>query len=266
LGVIAQRIQTPPCSDATQTFNFLNSYTPPGGGSPTAIQNTPLSPAASLEIEPNIFADQNLIVGPDFVLTSSPGTTVTITPAPTNNDTTPGNVKIAGDLYVQGNIYSLITSTTPPPPSATLPPNVGTNLWLAISAYVNALVQQGLPEIVVVTQNVQPKNDTTATYSSSYATDTTNIPVKTTRLKSVSTSVVIASFSQIQTTDHATFHSLFGTAAVQLSITTPPTATFTGQNGQIGVTWQAGPASGGPPPTQCAIDNFTVTCVVICFP
>jgi hypothetical protein len=131
LGVIAQRIQTPPCSDTAGVsssiapFNFWNQ---PSGG-----LNTPLSPPASLEIKPNIFADQNLIVGGDFSLAQTPsGTTITPTPAFT---TGPGSAKLAGDLIVQGNIYSFVANPTKPQ-------------WLGLSAYVSQLLQSGMPAFV----------------------------------------------------------------------------------------------------------------------
>jgi hypothetical protein len=150
LGVIAQRIHTPRGYDALnppayaesspqfQPFSFLNS--------PSGNLNQPLSPPASLEIMPNIFADQNMIVGNDFPLTTpAGGPTVTINPGGTGDL---GNVKISGDLYVQGNVYSLITSNTPAPSPATLPAPAGTNEWVAIGAYVKALLQSGMPAFV----------------------------------------------------------------------------------------------------------------------
>ena len=130
LGVIAQRIHTPPCSDTAQVssqlqpFNFWNQ--PPGG------LNTSLSPPASLEIKPNIFAEKNLILGPDFNLATAGG--VAIKPNP-NFVTGPGSAKLAGDLIVQGNIYSFLPDPVNPQ-------------WLGLSAYVKQLVQSGMPDFV----------------------------------------------------------------------------------------------------------------------
>ncbi len=240
LGIIAQRIAAPPGYDATGRFNF-------------PVKQSAWNPAVSLEIEPNIFAGQNLILGSDFDLTKTSGG-VAINTTPTATTSPGGSAKLAGDLFVQGNIYSFLPDPVKPQ-------------WLGLENYVQQLVQQFLPEIVLGSSGiVQVKTDATAKYSGAYATDTTPISVSTTRLKSVSSSVVIASFSQVETTDATTFGTLFGTGAIQLSILTPPTAVFTGQNGTVNVSWLAGPASGGPPPTQCAIDNFTISCVVICFP
>ena len=235
-GVIAQRIQTPPGYDATSSFAFKN-------------KQSPRNPPVSLLIEPNIFASQNLIVGTDFDLT----TASKVDPAFSGNPS--GNVKIASDLVVQGNIYSNV------------PDSGGKTQWLGISSYVKQLVQQSLPEVVTGSTPVTVSTDATAKYSGPFATDTTAITVATSRLTSVGTSVAIAYFSQFETTDRTDFDTLFGAASqLQLSIQNPPTAAFVGQNGKVNVTWLAGPASGGPPPTKCAIDNFTLSCVVICYP
>ena len=53
---------------------------------------------------------------------------------------------------------------------------------------------------------------------------------------------------------------------MQFSITAPPSAQFTGQTGQVSIPWMAGPASGAFPTMKCAVDNFTISFVVICFP
>ena len=243
LGIIAQRIQTPLDYDATTSFKFQN-------------KQTPRDPAVSLDIEPNIFASQNIIAGPDFDLTkTSSGTAISFNPAPTTNAA--GSVKLAGDLFAQGNIYSFIPDPVNPQ-------------WLGISSYVKQLVQQNLPEIVTGSTQVTVSTDPSAKYTAgpgSYATDTTSITVATSRLTSVGSSIALAYFSQFETIDRTDFDVLFAAATqLQLSIQNPPTAAFVGQNGKVNVTWQAGPASGGPPPTKCAIDNFTLSCVVICYP
>lgn len=244
-GVIAQRLQTPPGYDAiSYPFQFQK-------------QNSPHQPPVSLDIEPNIFARQNVIVGPDFDLTkTTSGVAISISPAATSNAA--GSMKLAGDLFVQGNIYSFLPDPLSPQ-------------WLGLSGYVKQLVQQNLPEIVTGSVQVTVSTDATAKYTAgpgSYATDTTSIPVATSRLTSVGSSIPLAYFSQFETTDRTDFDTLFaaGTPAAQLSIQSPPTAVFAGPNGKVNVTWLAGPASGGPPPTTCLIDNFTLSCVVICYP
>jgi hypothetical protein len=79
VGLRAQRIISPQPVDAT-AWNLLN-------------QQSALNPPASLELDDNVFAKQNLIVGEDFVVTQKPA-----------NPT--GNVKITGDLYLNGSLYT----------------------------------------------------------------------------------------------------------------------------------------------------------------
>jgi len=128
LGVVAQRIHTPPGSDTAQVSSLLpqfNFWNQPSGG-----LNTPLTPPVSLEIKPNIFAERNLIVGPDFPLAPNP--TVTVTPNPVS---TAGSVKIAGDLFVQGNIYS--------------PTTTGADTqWNGLSTHVQQLVKASVLDVL----------------------------------------------------------------------------------------------------------------------
>lgn len=249
LGVIAQRINTPPDSDTAQVssqlqpFNFWNQ---PSGG-----LNTSLSPPASLEIEPNIFAEKNLILGPDFNLAQTAGG-VAITPKP-KFVTGPGSAKLAGDLIVQGNIYSFLADPVNPQ-------------WLGLSAYVQQLVQQGLPDIS--TGSLPVSIPATGTFAGGAFTGSAQVPVTMNRLKSFGSQQVIVSFSQIETTSQADLSALFtlGTQ-MQLKLIGVPQFAFSGAttSGNVGVSWQAQPASGGSP-GKCAIDNFTVTCWVILFP
>lgn len=237
LGAIAQRIQTPPGYDATHSFNF-------------PVKQSPRNPPVSLEVEPNIFAKQNLILGPDFDLTATPGWPPT--PAPTSNPA--GSAKLAGDLFVQGNVYLNFPGNNPQ--------------ITAVSQYIQQSVEQFLPETIPFTYPVKVTSDATATYMGAYATDTTPpIPVSTTRIRNVTSTIVLAYFSQFESTDHVSFATLFALGQWQLSIIAPATAVFpaNSQNGNVFVTWLAGPAT-GTPPTSCAIDNFTISGVVICFP
>ena len=100
LGVIAQRIHAPLGHDARPAFNF-------------PVKQSARNPAVSLEIEPNIFAGQNLILGPDFDLTTTSGGTPITPPSPSPTTNPAGSAKLAGDLFVQGNIYSFVPGVTP---------------------------------------------------------------------------------------------------------------------------------------------------------
>jgi hypothetical protein len=250
LGVIAQSIQAPPSWDATQgnpPFSFLNV-----SGSP----NSPLLPPASLEIKPNIFADQNLIVGTDFVLTTSGGTTVNIQPSPTNNDGVGGNVKIAGDLFVQGNIYNLFTSTTPAPTAPTLPPPPGTDLWVGISSYVGALVQQMMPDFVA-SQPVQVFVPLTAPSATSFSLTAPAIIIPS-KLTAMSGVVASAAIGGIQLNANVSFASAVGVYITSVSAS-PGISQCT-----VSVSYTVTGAFLAT--AQPSILSFTLTATAVCFP
>ena len=250
LGVIAQSIQVPPSWDATQgspPFSFLNA---------AGTANSPMTPPASLEIVPNIFADQNLIVGPDFVLTTSPKTTVNIQPAPTNSDSAGGNVKVAGDLFVQGNIYNLITSSTPSPSAPTLPPPPGTDLWVGISSYVGALVQQIMPDFVA-SQPVQITVPILAPSATSFSQTAPAIIIPS-KLTAMSRVVASAAIGGIQLNANVSFSSPVGVYITSVSAS-PGISQCT-----VSVTYTVTGAFAAT--TQPSILSFTLTATAVCFP
>jgi len=240
-GIIAQRIQTPLPYDATQSFQFQT-------------KQSPHKPPVSLAIEPNIFAQQNFILGPDFDLTTTPaGKPITANPSFGANAA--GNAKLAGDLVVQGNIYSSV------------PDQSGNPQWLGLAAYVKQLVQQGQPDIASGTQwisiPVQPPN----TFAAGVWKGTTQVPVTMNRLTSGTSQQVIVSISQIQSASQTALNTLF-TGGAQIGLQIVNVGNFqpsgSGMAGYVNVTWQAQPGSAAP--ATCAIDNFTVTCWVIILP
>jgi hypothetical protein len=240
LGVIAQRIQTPPCSDTAGVsssiapFNFWNQ---PSGG-----LNTPLSPPASLEIKPNIFADQNLIVGGDFSLAQTPsGTTITPTPAFT---TGPGSAKLAGDLIVQGHIYSFVANPTKPQ-------------WLGLSQYIQQLVTAAAPDVLTDSEVVTfPSTMPTSGNVSSFTNSKT---LTTSRLTSIGTVVPIA-FVLSSTLD--TTIPTPGNPVV-LSINSSSFAILNNTQCTVTANWTAGPCSSS---GNCAITTFTIFFIAVCFP
>ena len=233
LGVIAQRIHTPFPYDATQSFQFQN-------------KQSPRNPAVSLEIEPNIFAKQNLILGPDFDLTQTSGG-VGITPSPAFG-TSPGSAKIAGDLVVQGNIYSFIPATGGASPQ-----------WLGLSAYVQQLVTQSMPDFIVsspptpVVVAVNPNNG-------SYVSSSTPILVTSNKIPQITSFTAFAYINQFQFDTQTNVGSLGG-LQVKLSIDSIVPQRPAGNACTINVNWTAGPATG----VFSAINNFELTGVFICF-
>jgi hypothetical protein len=234
LGMIVQRIQTPyDATQATPPFNFWNQ-------NPAGIENTPLSPLASLEIEPNIFADQNLVVGQDFPLTSTPTTTISITP---NAVTSPGNVKIAGDLFVQGNIYS---PTVPSP---------GTQQWNGIDTNVKQLLQSGMPDFVA-SQPVQVSVPNPAPSITSFTVTAPSITIPS-KLSAMDHVVASAAISGIQLNAGVTFG-----ASVGVFITTVSGSPGIGQC-TVSVTYTV---TGVPASHVTPILTFNVTATAVCFP
>ena len=251
IGLIAQTIQTPaPWGDTTDNpaFSFLNT---------SGSANVPLSPPTSLEIVPNIFADQNLIVGSDFVLTTSGATTVNIQPTPTKNDSSGGNVKIAGDLFVQGNIYNLMPSSPQTPAAPVVPPASGTNSWLGISSYVASLVQQGMPDFVA-SQPQQVVVPTPVTNASKLISVTAPAIVIPSKLSAMSSVVASASISGIQLNPNVTFGSQLGIFIT--SVQGSPGANQCGVSVTYTVT---GDLVGG---TLPPVLSFSLTATAVCFP
>jgi hypothetical protein len=227
IGVIAQRIQTPYGYDATSSFNFK-------------LQNTPRRPPVSLDIEPNIFAKQNVIVGPDFDLTkTSSGVAISIKPAATTNPT--GSIKLAGDLFAQGNIYSFIPDPVNPQ-------------WLGLPNYVQQLVQQQLPDFVATTAptTVTPTNPAPSVGSFSDSV-TIQIPSK---LSSMSLVVPSASIAGIQFNTPASMN--------QVGVFITNVSGATGINKcTVNVTYTI---SGVPASLATPILSFYVTATAVCFP
>lgn len=110
IGLRAQRVVTP--ADATKSFEILR-------------QNTALAPPTSLSLQANLFAEQNAIIGSDFEVIITPPPTPT-PPAVFPNPT--GNMKIASDLFLQGNFYANVA-----------------NKWLTLAEQIKPLS----PEILV---------------------------------------------------------------------------------------------------------------------
>ena len=249
LGVIAQSIQAPPSWDAAQAsnpFSFVNA---------SGVPNSPLSPPASLEIAPNVFADQNLIVGADFVLTPAAPANVQFVPATMGSPS--GNMKVAGDLFVQGNVYTLITSTTPAPPAPpTLPPAAGNEVWLGIGSNVKQIVQQSMPDFVA-SQPVQIVVPLTAPSGTSFTVTAPTIIIPS-KLTAMSAVVASAAISGIQLNALLTFGSSVGVFINSVSgspgssqCTVSVTYTVTGDF-----------IAGGKP----SILSFNVTATAVCFP
>ena len=94
VGLRTQRIVAP--KNAIAGFNLLNA-------------NTPSDPLTSIKVRDNLFLEQNLIAGADFAIDSTK-----ILPVPSGTFPNPtGNLKIASDIFLQGNLYTHCDPTQP---------------------------------------------------------------------------------------------------------------------------------------------------------
>ncbi len=222
MGIIAQSIQTPPGYDATSVFNFLG-------------KQSAWNPPVSLEIEPNIFARQNMILGPDFDTTVTP-----LAPATSAK----GNAKIATDLYVQGNIYANVNIQ-------------GTQQFLNVSNYIQQLSQQSTPNFVATTApQVFPVNPTAALTVSGFYSDIVVVTIPST-LSSMSNVVATAAIAGF------TFNTAVpDPSSVQLVITgvkgIPGSSTCSVQ-----VNFTVSPVTAALVPP---ISSFAISAMAVCFP
>jgi hypothetical protein len=125
VGVRAQRIVTP--RDGAQEFAVL-------------AKNNPLSPATSVGVEANLFTEQNLIVGDDFEVKT---TGIFPPPVPKGYPSPTGNVKVASDLFVQGDLYTRCDSTQ-------------TGHWLNLDQCIRQRIKDTVPETQIGTTDTVP--------------------------------------------------------------------------------------------------------------
>jgi hypothetical protein len=121
VGIRTQRIVAP--RHATPDFHVL-------GFSPIQA-NDPLKPLTSIAVTDNLFLEQNLIAGQDFVVDSAK----IQPPAPASPFPNPaGNVKIASDLFLQGNLYTHCDPTDP-------------QQWLNLDQCIRERIKNSVPEV-----------------------------------------------------------------------------------------------------------------------
>jgi hypothetical protein len=234
IGARLQRIVSP--EDATAAFDIKAAQTPE-------------NPPASVEIDSNVYIPDNLIVGTNFSLTLDSG-------APTPPAT--GNLKVAGDLFLQGSIFAL---------------NSTTSKWTSLQNFITSLessVTALLPQVVAGTTTVViPLNNATDVSTGS----STVIAVPTTFQQGAFKAQVSASIAGVIWRNHTTVQSvraLLGGGEVEdsYSVTANPTITTTGIN--LNFTWAIAPVKqmivGGQNVFVSAIDSLVVSYVVIFTP
>jgi hypothetical protein len=194
-------------------------------GDPVLDLTKPVDPPVSIDVQATVFAGKNLIVGDNFAI---PQAKIKPTPAgafPKAN----GNVKVAGDLFLQGTLYGLVTDQ-----------------WLGLGEYLKSFI----PEVVVGVHAVA-----IAPGAANPTTGTEPIPVTTTlpKVSRVQMAVSISgvtwqNLANLTTWSKGSDQSDFVTLDVQVGDPGPPAAkTYT-----FPVNWTVGPrqANPSPPPTN----------------
>ncbi|HEX3151496.1 MAG TPA: hypothetical protein VHR66_25690 [Gemmataceae bacterium] len=121
IGLRAQRIELPNPADSA-------AYK-------ISQQSDPSLPPPGLEVQSNLFVDQNLVVGTDFKIDSSIFAPTAPSPFPGA-----GNLKVASDIFVQGDLFFFSKAT-----------GTGqTDQWLQLASYVKGFQ----PDIQVGTQQM----------------------------------------------------------------------------------------------------------------
>lgn len=201
IGLRAQRVLAP--VDARPNFQVLS-------------KNSPHLPRTSVCVEANLFAQDNLIVGHDFFVDKSK---ISPTPSPVAPATFPdptGNLKVASDLFLQGNLYSYSKSQ---------------DKWLGISDLLKPFIPDVRVDTVVV-----PVSYSAPTTSNGDVT----IPVTTT-LPSTSDRKMVVGISSIRWNTLSNLQSLLAAGDIATDIelsVTQPAASQPSKNYDFNLHWE----------------------------
>jgi hypothetical protein len=121
IGLRVQRIVAPRQAEAE--YNILDA-------------NKPLHPLTSIGVRDNLFVEQNLIAGSDFVVDPKKIEPPPVTSPPATFPNSTGNIKIAGDVFLQGNLYCHCDLAHP-------------DLWLTLDQCIGARIKSLVPEVFV---------------------------------------------------------------------------------------------------------------------
>jgi hypothetical protein len=222
VGVCAQRVLPPNFPDTTSTpFNITsdaNAFARPIG----------------VDVQSNLFADQNLIVGKNFPVTLPSG------PKPP----AAGNVKVAGDLFLQGDLY--------------LPPPAGSPNWQTLADFIRGQT----PDILVGVIPVTPA-------PSGESGDAFKFTVTSTRLKQIGPVNATASIAGIQLNQASKVTSILGpTGSLQVQVISVSAQVNASNKAACDVTvnWSVSPTTPAPAPFASPIQALWVSYVVVCYP
>jgi hypothetical protein len=121
IGIRTQRIVAP--HRAIDEYNVLDA-------------NAPLDPLTSIKVRDNFFLEQNLIAGTDFAVDPQKIQPTPVASPPNTFPNPTGNVKIASDVFLQGNLYTHCDPTQP-------------DLWLNLDQCIRERIVNSIPEIQI---------------------------------------------------------------------------------------------------------------------
>jgi hypothetical protein len=127
IGIRTERIVAP--HRAISGYNVLDA-------------NKPLHPPTSITVKDNLFLEQNLIAGSDFAVDPQKIQPQPITSPPSTFPSPTGNVKIASDVFLQGNLYTHCDATQP-------------DLWINLDQCIQEQIKNSVPEVHIGTATAQ---------------------------------------------------------------------------------------------------------------
>jgi hypothetical protein len=224
IGLKAQRILAPTLIT-----------TPPTNPADRILQKpTSLTPPLSVTVGADLFAEQNVVVGENFVIAGT-----TIKPQAT------GNLKVASDLFLQGNFYAGLAGK-----------------WLDLKTYIKSL----MPDIKVKTIKI-PLAPTTALLSNDTITETITSDLP--QVSRAEMHVALSGIERVGWVDYLTWVGAVDLASpvtVQVNV-----AAITKQDTNVfdfKISWTVGPTSNPPPPQPSTlhIKSLTISYIAVFYP
>lgn len=232
IGARAQRIITPHVTPANPPVDA------------TLSKITPLDAPLSLGIEANVFAEKNLIVGENFEIDKNKITPLPAPIAPATFPSPTGNLKVASDLFLQGNLYAKINDE-----------------WLGLGEYLKTFI----PEVQIGVKTITPVPNTDPSEGDDTIAVTTTLP-KVTRPSLV---VALSSVTWISMDNFNTWSSgVDQAAALVLDVSVPGQPSVNGRNYAFPIHWKIGPRlpEGVGQPAMLNVQSLAVSYIAVFYP
>jgi len=229
VGIRAQKIVGPAGNPAK--FNILG-------------QNTPIDPPASLEVEPNLFADASVIVGPDFEVKTTDFATGSPPPAVDPSNPKPGYLKVANSMFLNGALYMQVSGK-----------------WFGLDAYIKSLIKG--PDIQIKQMEFEPL---LAVGMPPNGTETLNVTSTLPFASNVQVFVSVTSITRRNLTEVTQWAMTIPPAEEWVFDVTPGPPHRLGPNQfNIPISWAIGPKDqpGDPNNAIITIKKLTLNCLVI---